>query len=343
MSLAPAPPDDHDEGVSGSGVDPDLITSAVALAARAPSLHNTQPWRCVADGSGLQLHLDRSRIVRTADARGREAVIGCGALLDHLRVGLAAAGWAAEVQRFPDPADIAHLATLTLRHGENPGQGARRRADAILARHTDRLPLRPPTAWSRFEPLLRAALASTCVRLDVLPDGLRDELAQASGLTERTQRFSAGYQAELDWWTSPFEYTEGIPRSALISVQESDRVALNRSFPSEGQRSRRAEIGVDHATILILSTPDDTYADALAAGEALSVVLLECTAAGLSTCPVTHVTEIPAARAVVAALTGGSTVPQILVRVGRAPELKETAPRTPRRDTSAFLTWVRAE
>ena len=41
----------------------------------------------------------------------------------------------------------------------------------------------------------------------------------------------------------------------------------------------------------------------------MSAVLLECTMAGLATCTVTHVTEIGAARELVAALdwTGGTT------------------------------------
>ena len=154
----------------------------------------------------------------------------------------------------------------------------------------------------------------------MLADALRPELAEASALTEALQCYNTGYQAELDWWTAPYEYQEGIPRSSLTSADESDRVELNRSFPVEGRGTRRADIADDRAKILVLSTPGDSYRDALVCGEALSAVLLECTAAGLATCPVTHVTEIPSARAVVAEMTSRSGVPQALVRVGRAPE-----------------------
>lgn len=321
-------------------VDSDLIRNAVTLASRAPSLHNSQPWRWLAKGPELQLHLDRSRIVRNTDRGGREAVIGCGAMLDHLRSAIAAAGWVSHVDRFPNPNDVAHLATVEFSRTEYVTEAQRRRADAILRRRTDRLPFLAPRNWEAFEPVLRAELDTDAARLDVLADELRPELLQASALTEALQRFNTGYQAELDWWTAPFESSEGIPRSALTSVNEADRVEVNRSFPVEGRGTRRADIGDDRAKILILSTPDDSRRDALACGEALSVVLLECTVAGLATCPVTHVTEIPSARAVVAELISAPGVPQVLVRVGQAPDIGAIPPMTPRRDRDDILRFA---
>ena len=321
-------------------MDSELIRNAVALAARAPSLHNSQPWQWVAKGPGLQLHLDRSRIVRNTDRGGREAVIGCGAILDHMRCAMAAAGWASHVERFPNPNHLAHLATVEFSRAEYVTKAQRRRADAILRRRTDRLPFLAPRDWEAFEPVLRAALDTDAARLDVLADELRPELIQASALTDALQSFNTGYQAELDWWTAPFDYKEGIPRSALTSAGESDRVEVNRSFPVEGRGARRAHIGDDRAKILILSTPDDSRRDALACGEALSTVLLECTAAGLATCPVTHVTEIPSARAVVAELTSQPGVPQVLVRVGQAPEIDDVPPMTPRRGPDDILRFA---
>jgi hypothetical protein len=82
-------------------VDTDILRAAVQLACRAPSLHNSQPWQWIAEGAGLHLNVDRSRILPSTDKSGREAHIGCGAVLDHLRVAMAAAGWTANVDRFP--------------------------------------------------------------------------------------------------------------------------------------------------------------------------------------------------------------------------------------------------
>ncbi|MGH3523221.1 MAG: NAD(P)H nitroreductase, partial [Mycobacterium sp.] len=93
-------------------VEPEVIKDAVRLACRAPSLHNSQPWQWVlADDGRLQLFLDPSRVM-LSDRSGREALIGCGAALDHLRVAMAAAGWCTQVNRFPNPNDPNHLATM---------------------------------------------------------------------------------------------------------------------------------------------------------------------------------------------------------------------------------------
>ena len=77
-------------------VDTEVISDAVELACRAPSLHNSQPWRFIVDGvdgQAVHLFLDPDRAPRHTDTTGREALISCGAVLDHLRVAMAAAGW----------------------------------------------------------------------------------------------------------------------------------------------------------------------------------------------------------------------------------------------------------
>ena len=48
----------------------------------------------------------------STDRSAREAIISCGTLLDHLRVAMAAAGWKAHVDRFPNPNNLDHLASI---------------------------------------------------------------------------------------------------------------------------------------------------------------------------------------------------------------------------------------
>ena len=107
------------------------------LVCRAPSLHNSQPWQWVADSAGLHLCVDRSRILYATDNRsGREALISCGAVLDHLGVAMAAAGWTANVDRFANPNNLDHLASIDFSPMSLVTDGHRRRAEAILRRRT---------------------------------------------------------------------------------------------------------------------------------------------------------------------------------------------------------------
>ncbi len=66
------------------------LESAVASACRAPSLHNSQPWRWVLGTTELRLFSDPDRILPATDPSGRQMVLSCGAVLHHLQTALLA-------------------------------------------------------------------------------------------------------------------------------------------------------------------------------------------------------------------------------------------------------------
>ncbi len=313
------------------------IEDAVSLACRAPSFHNSQPWKWVLESATLKLFLDTDWLVAT-DNSGRQAMLSCGAALDHLRVAMAAAGWTTLVDRFPNPNNRHHLADIDFRPAIGVTPAQRRAADAILCRRTDRLPFGAVADWPAFEKLLRLAVGNRPTQIDVLDAQQHTELAEASHLAEVLRMYDAAYHAELDWWTSPFGAATGIPHSALVSVEESDRVDIGRSFPVTHTRERRRQTGDDEATVVVISALGDTREDILGCGETLSAVLLEATIAGLASCTLTHLTEHSATRDIISTLTG-HPLPQVLVRIGTAPALDEVPPPTPRRQLSEVFRY----
>jgi nitroreductase len=318
-------------------VDVAVITSAMELAVRAPSLHNSQPWRWVAKGGVLELFADPTRIGRSTDSTGREVLISCGAVLDHLRVAMAAAGWEAHIDRFPNPNNHEHLATIEFSRMEFVTDAHRTRAEAIRHRQTDRLPFASPPQWHSFEPVLRETVAAGVADLDVISDDARPLLADASQLTAEMRRHDSSYHAELQWWTAHSDSSQGIPQGALLSDEEAQRVDVTRDFPTGRQRERRALVGRDQSKILVLSTYDDSRGNVLGCGEVLSTVLLECTMASLSTCTLTHMIELHASREIVRRLTERLAEPQLLIRVGTIPQTESPPSPTPRRPVSEVL------
>jgi hypothetical protein len=244
-----------------------------------------------------------------------------------------ASGWDTTVTRFPDPDKPFHLATIAFRPAP-PGDNdaAITLAEAIPRRHTDRRPFGPPDDWPHFEVSLRQAIIPFHVMCDVVLDDARAQLAEASRLTQEIRENDPSYEAELQWWTSPFVADEGVPQSALVTTAEAALVDVARDFPA---RSTGGPLSgnPDQSKIVVLSTHhEDARLDVLRCGEALSALLLECTAAGMATCTLTHMTELAVSREIVRELTGQHGLPQLLVRIGRPPaEPHGTMAATPRR------------
>jgi hypothetical protein len=318
--------------------DSQVIRDAVTLACHAPSLHNSQPWRWVAESVALQLWADPYRVVYATDEEGRELTLSCGAVLDHLRVAMAAVGWDSATERFPDPDEPNHLATLQFQPMEAATQAHQLRAAAILRRHTDRLPFSAPTAWPALESGLRRAVIPYGVLLHVVADDARAMLAEASRITETIRRYDVYYQDELRWWASPFASDTRLPANELVSSSDAARVDIARAFPPAGGGGRHATVDHDHSKILVLSTHhDDTRQDVLRCGEALSAVLLECTMAGMATCTLTHMTELEPSRDIVRQVTGNVGQPQLLIRVGRSSAMNPQVGGTSRRPLNEVL------
>ncbi|MEV5837603.1 hypothetical protein [Nocardia sp. NPDC052112] len=316
---------------------PDLRTvrMALMLACRAPSVHNTQPWRWVFDGTQLRLHSDTDRLLHSADPLGRQLVISCGAVLDHARLAFVWMGWFTDITRFPDPDLPGHLATLEFRPWPGALNTTAARIRAIHQRRTDRLPMLAPPGWLDVLAAVRDLARPHHVSVDEIAERNRPRLAAATEHATALRRYDMPYQTELHWWTGHSDAKAGVPAAALVSDSEAARVDIGRSFPAAPYSVRRTDLE-DEARLVVLSTLDETAAQWLHTGEALSEVLLECTARGLATCALTHITELAASRSVITDLIPHPDVPQVVIRIGTAPEDTDYTP-TPRRPLDEVL------
>jgi nitroreductase len=114
------------------------LHALVALAIRAPSSHNTQPWRFRIDGDAIELHADRSRALPIVDPHDRALVISCGAALGVLRAAIRAEGFIGEIARLPDRREPDLLARVRLGAPHEP-------TAAELARRDRATSYQPPS------------------------------------------------------------------------------------------------------------------------------------------------------------------------------------------------------
>src|SRR3954447_19773752 len=194
------------------------LDEAVEHALRAPSVHNTQPWRWrVDDADGVvELYADRGRHLSATDPDGRDLLISCGAALGHLVVALAHAGWRATTLRFPDPENSAHLATVRVTGPRDAQAGVLAELfPAIHRRHTDRRRF----SHRPIPPGLIRDLVDAAARVDVVlqPVGrAQDRFAAVLVDAASRPRWPPGSPAELQIWTRRHGGArDGIPSTAI--------------------------------------------------------------------------------------------------------------------------------
>ncbi|WP_433598337.1 Acg family FMN-binding oxidoreductase [Nocardia sp. CA-135953] len=288
-------PDDH------------TVRAALALAVRAPSVHNTQPWRWRIANRSVHLYLDPTRALPSTDPDQRDLVSSCGAALHHLRVAFAALGWSAVVQRLPNPAQPNHLASIELvRHRPIPHEIEL--SAAITRRRTDR---RPFSAWpvpSGYLGLVTERAATLGATVRQAADRSRDCVVEAM------QAAAERHAGDLEYRFEPAEWSGGHAAEAVPADEP------------------------DFAELLVLGTSADNRLSRLCAGEALSAVLLTATNVGLATCPLTEPLETPSLRdRIRVGVLDNYGYPQAVIRIGWAPTNAEQLPLTPRRAVEDVL------
>jgi nitroreductase len=319
--------------------DVQTVRGAVSLAARAPSIHNTQPWRWLLDANSLHLYADASRLLPATDPDGRDLMLSCGAVLHHLQVALAASGWAARVHRFPNPNQPDHLAAVEFLPRE-PARDDIALAAAIQRRRTDR---RRYTSWpvpaELLDDLARTAGTLGTVLMPATDPDDRYQLVRALAAASTQQEADVAYAAELATWAgrSPFA-TEGVPAANIPAGERRHGDTTMRAFPN-GQLTEPPDRWEDDAgELLVLATSADNAQARLRAGEAMSSVLLWATDFRMATCPLSQVLEVEATRNLVRdRVLDGFGVPQIVLRVGWAPVNSPPLPATPRRPIGEIL------
>ncbi len=318
--------------------DPDTVRTALELAARAPSVHNSQPWRWRVGPRSLDLFADPTRHLTRTDPDGREFLLSCGTVLHHATVALTAMGWRPRVHRFPDGGDPDHLASLEVRP-QRADDLDLTLAAAIARRRTDRRAFSDwPVPWNDIALMgARAARAGVMLRqIDRLP-----RLAEI--VAEAVARHAADpdYLAELAAWSGRRGSVAGVPARNAVSPDPVAAIPA-RAFAGAAMPQTLAPGVADHAVVVALGTETDDPLARLRAGEATSLVLLSATAMGLASCPVTEPLEIAETRAEVRReVFGDDGNPQMLIRLGWAPTDAEPLPASPRRPLGDVIEWVR--
>jgi hypothetical protein len=314
------------------------VRAALQRAIRAPSIHNSQPWRWRIGPRAVNLYADVTRRLTRTDPEGRDLVISCGAALHHLLVALADYGRGARVHRLPDPTRPDHLASLTPAPEVDVDIDARLAAE-IGRRHTDRRPFR---SWP-VPPEVTGELAEIADRqglgLEIVTDPrARRRLFRAIEAAAQQQEADPAYLAELAEWSGrPTGAPDGVPGHRAPRAGAVPGQMPMRAFPgSAAPESFSSE--PESAALLLITTSTDTPLQWLRVGEVTSAILLTATCHSLASSPLTQPLEVGDTRAFLRdRVVRRAAHPQMLLRIGW-PHADVTSPRpTPRRPVTEVV------
>lgn len=326
------------------GLDPDGVHDVLTTAARAPSLHNTQPWRFHVVPDRIDLWADPDRRLWATDPTGAEQRLACGAALYNLRLALHGHGIRPLVTLHTEPDHPDLLATIRYGGRKPPTQEQRRLLRAVPHRHTNRHPFTDePVTPTEITALRRAALEESAWLHIVDDPATRTEVAHLAAAATRTQHANPAYHAELAHWVAVDpDRTDGVPaRTNEHRPAPHDRW-IHRDFTAgHGPTTTETETRYEHhPTIAVLAPHLFGSTTETTTGQALQRVLLTATADGLAVSFLSQLIEVPQTRTALHHLihsihgVRGIHGPHAVLRIGHG----FPVPTTPRRPVTDILT-----
>lgn len=323
-----------------------LALRVIELACRAPSVHNTQPWRWrVADGATVDLYADRRRQLPVSDPSGRNLAISCGAALHHGSVVAQALGLTPGIELMPSADDQNHLARISLSPGARTDE-ASERLRALEERNTDR---RRFTSWpvpdTRLAHLAKSASGWGAHAIPITDMTGRFRAEELLNRALELQASDPRFAEEQRVWTGS-SHVDGVPvANAAPPAQGRAATRPNRFAPATkpGTDTRpepKASTRVVESTdgLVAICTATDDQLSWLEAGEALSALWLRATHDGLAIVPLSQAIEVDETRQELReTVFDGMACPQILARVGWLETTRAPLARTPRRPLDDVL------
>ena len=294
---------------------PSQLRVAVSAAVRAPSLHNSQPWRFrLADGA-IEVRADPARRLPASDPTGWAVRIACGAAVGNLRLALAAAGLPARAWLRPDPTDPDLIARLTPDRPRPPTPTELALSAAIPRRYSNRAPFWPDPVPADVRWRLAETVRDEGAWLElVIGSGAVTAVGEIARSAHRVLGRDAGYRAELTAWTRLSPAPDGVPADAGGPLGEPHDPLPQRDFGT-----RRRAPGRDfepEPLVAVLGLAGNTSWDQIAAGQILQRLLLTATDAGLAVSLLSQPIEVPSAREQLRLALGRSGTPQMVMRIG---------------------------
>ena len=319
--LAPAPPG---EAVPLLGSLEGQFVFLLHFATRAPSTHNTQPWKFRVSMDGVEVFADYTRRMPVADPGGREMLMSIGAAVMNLRVAAAHFGYLCDVVYNHSGSSEEPLASVRLTPGVVQSPEALHLASlfgCITRRHADRHPFLLSRIPSEVLERVSGLAEGTEVIVVSSTEGNRNgRIAEVVSRGDEQLMGDANYRRNISAWLHAHasSHVDGLPAQAFGFDGKLVMIA-----PWAGRVIDIGKIRAAHDKNLCLEAPglialcsDDGVPQYVAVGELLERMLLVLTGEGLHTSYLNLPIQVPAVRMQLQQILGAAAPVQLLLRVG---------------------------
>ena len=317
-----------------------LLAHLLEAAGRAPSAHNTQPWKLIWRENELQVCVPEHRMLPADDPEGADTLYALGTMMENLMLTLQQLGFegeyvVAEKWQFSEP-------TLVLRWRPRGSKADSPLYRMIPIRRTSRVPYldEPIPSWVVKDIEKAARPAKLYVLMDsAAKDEIRFLTAAAAARALQNER----YASELYRWMhfsrrDPSWYKDGLNAECMGWTRIEAALARQLLRPSvvcalaKLWFTRWLYTDIDQQApfapaLCVITTPDSSFAGRVQAGRSLQRVWLTAAAHGLVTHPLSPAVDDASSRSRVLALFG---VPEgethiNLFRLGKSPKTARSA------------------
>ncbi len=309
---------------------PEEVAVVLRAGSRAPSLHNSQPWRFQVVDHEVRLYSDPTRVLPHIDPAGRQQIISCGACLLNLRLAVKHLGFDAHVDLWPSPDDPLHLATVRREVGIGTDITDERLYEQVGLRRTTRsrfgTEIVPPAVRQLFRHVVIAEGASLTT-IETRSERIAVEQLLVRAI--RAQLADPDRTRETLRWLHTDTTTDGMRSESWQDVPFPVPGLYDPNVVGTDDWESRIKDVVDHTALFLLSTAGDDRTAWLTAGQAVQRLLLTATRAGLVASFLDQAIESPPLRSELANRLSLPGHPQLMLRIGYPWLIASQSPRRP--------------
>lgn len=320
MRIAPQRPE------FGLELPSDTLERLIYFARVAPSAHNSQPWKFVAEGNAVDLFADFSYWLKAADPDRRELYLSLGCALETLLIAGDYEGLGVEVRYFPLPTDDGYICRAQFKPGAPKRENsAAALLHAVPKRHTShRLFEKGPPIGERELAILGGAVDGEEVALHFAQSEQdRSALIDLFVDVEAELFDDEAYRADLARWIGSGATGQAWLKAKLVQF-------AREHSPAEKLAQTDTDRLMSAPVFAVLSTAHNRRIDQVRAGQAYARAALIAENHGLRNQPFSALTANERAREAVQRIANlGNRHPQLVFRLGHAEPESSRTPRRP--------------